>query len=1035
MTITELSLRKKTVTLVLLILLILGGLYSYFTLPQAEDPGFTVRAAQVITLYPGASPERVRDTVTIPLEDAIGELGELEHVTSRSQEGVSIITATVAFEYGDLEAIWDKLADAVDAVREDLPEGALTPRIEDDYGDVFSILLSLTGEGYSLSELDSIAREVRRKLMGLSEVSRVDIYGVPDREVLVSYQRETLEALGLTPYHLATAVQKTNVIRPAGTITPGREDISLEAEGSYTSLAGLEETLVPLPGTSESVPLRDLAAISLETEDPVKSLVRQEGREAVVLAVNMKEGGRITVMGDQVRELTDRLARQYPLGVDFDFMIFQPELVSGLIDQFTFNVIQSILVVMAVMILASGFRSGMVVASLVPGTMIGSLLIMNMAGIGINQMSLASLIIVLGMLVDSGIVMVESMQLEIQGGKTPFRAAVDASRELRLPLLTSALTTSASFLPIAMAQNPAGEYTRPLFYVVTIALVLAWVLTITLIPFLGFLFLKRPGDFPENIRKNRSPRETPAALERAKVRYLGILTAVLRRRGIMIGLLVLALIVYLGVFRRIPVSFFPPTTYPYFTMEISLPRGTSIAATAALADQVDACLAEDLEGQVAFFGSFIGGGVPRFRLNIAPQDSRPEYAFYIVRLQQGASPAEIFRALRALVPEIEADAELKLSPFTYGPGFNAPVEIRISGTDREALYVLAEEAKNLLADQEGILNIRDDWGPRRKILSVEMDESSARRYGITHQDVAVSLQAASRGLSVSEYRGEETSLSIILKDSAAGYASMGDLESLNVYSETTGASVPLRQVARISLDWQPALIIQRDGVETITVQADVAEGVNAISAAREAGRILENRPAGLPRGFSVDVGGTSEGSAQANRAILEKAPIALFIIIMLLVVQFNSVRKSLIILVTVPFGFIGVVFGLWVTGSTFSFMSLLGLVSLSGVVVNDAIILLERVELEIREGADSLTALYRAALRKFRPILLTSVTTIAGLIPLMIFGGPLWLPMASALVFGLAFATVLTLGAVPALYAILFKVDRPEVPGNYKELL
>lgn len=1028
MDITTFALSKKTITLVLLVLILLSGLYSYFTLPQSEDPGFTVRTAQVITVYPGASPERVRDTVTIPLEDAIGELGELDVMTSSSREGVSIITVNIAFENKDLQAVWKKLSDAVDSVRDDLPDGVESPRVEDDYGDVFSILLAVTGEGYSAGEMKDVAEDVRRELMGISEVSRVNLYGLPDEEVLVSYDRHRLQSLGLTPYSLAGAIQKTNVIKPAGSLRIGIEDITLESSGNFTSLEYLEETLIPLPGAGEVVPLRDIADISVQTEDPLRTIVRQNGETAVALAINMKEGGRITVMGDQVREVVDRLSAQYPVGIDFSYMIFQPELVSGLISQFTFNVIQSVIVVMLVMILAAGLRSGMVVASLVPSTMIGSLFIMNLAGIGINQMSLASLIIVLGMLVDSGIVIIETIQLDIDNGKKPFEAAVDASRELRIPLLTSALTTSASFLPIAMAQNPAGEYTRPLFFVVTIALLLAWVFTITLIPFLAVRFL--PAGRKKKLEKDSG------FFYKGRIWYVKRLSIFLKRRVLMVGLLFLGLIGSLFLFRQIPVSFFPTTVYPYFTMEISLPRGTSISETSAVASKFDSYMVTELEGDISTHGTFIGGGVPRFRLNIAPQDSRPEFAFFLAEVRDEKNMENIFEKLRLFAAETSPDAEVKLSRFTYGPGFNSPVEIRLSGKDRDQLYALVNRVKDDLLEKEGILNVKDDWGLKRKTLNVDVMESSARQFGITNQDVAVSLQAASVGLPVSRYRGGDREIPILLKDGSGDQTSVEELQALAVYSEATGKSVPLSQVAQINLQWQPSMIMQRDGRETITIQADVYPGINPISIAREMEALLKDQSAGWPSGYGYEMGGTSEGSQDANKAIIKQVPIALFIIIMLLVLQFNSIRKSLIILITIPFGFIGVVFGLWVTGSSFSFMSLLGLVSLSGVVVNDAIILLEKIDLEIMgAGTAPLLAIYRAANRKFRPIILTSVTTIMGLVPLLIFGGPLWLPMASALIFGLAFATILTLGLIPALYSILYRIPSDEKTPSINEVL
>lgn len=1034
MDITRAALSKKTVTVVTVILLMVGGIISYFTLPQAEDPGFTIRIAQVVTIYPGASPERVRDLVTRPLENSISELSEVSILTSTSRQGISSIGVEVAFEHSDLDPIWNELSDLVDDVVDDLPDGIIGPRIEDDFADVFSVLMTITAEGYAIDEIGTIADEVRREVLQLPDVARVDVYGVPDREVIVGYDQARIQNLGLTPYAIANSIQRTNVVRPSGSLNVGPEEIAVEASGNFPTLEALGETLIPLPATGQLIPLRDFSEIRLQSEDPAQSIIRFNGERAAVLAINMKDDGRITVLGDDIQRLARELEPRYPVGVEFDFVAFQPEIVSNLVSDFTSNVVQAVLVVVAVMFLAAGLRSGLVVAALIPAAMIGSLLLMNIVGLTINQMSLAALIIVLGMLVDSAIVFNETVALELEHGLEPDEAAIRVAKELRVPLLTSALTTAAAFLPIALAQNNAGEYTRPLFYVVTITLLLSWAFTITLIPLLAAKLL--PKYVAKRQKKAAERGDSTNALDNPLNRvYSRVLAWMLRYRAVTLLAIVAILLGALRLFLLVPVSFFPETTYPLFTMDIALPRGTAIEETELLADDIEALLDGELGDSIEYHGAFIGGDVPRYRLNVSPQDSRPEYVFVLARATDVGALDTVFSRTREFVADSYPDASLQLRTFSYGPASSAAVEVRIAGNDRDLLYASVAQVKDQLAATDGLINIRDNWGLRNKLLDVRVNEASARRFGVTHQDVATSLQVASVGLEISEYRGEEEAIPIILRDGGARRTSVEELQSTTVYSEASGLSVPLRQVADIELLWQPSVINQRDGLETIIVQADALGGTNPIEVAEELRPWLDELAQGWPIGFSYEFGGELEGSGQANAAIVAQVPLALFLIAFLLVLQFNSLRIPAIILFTIPFGFIGVVIGLFVLGSSFSFMALLGLVSLSGVVLNDAIVLLEKIQHEEAEGKTTIVAICRAAIRKIRPIFLTSVTTITGLIPLLLFGGPLWEPLAAALMFGLAFATVLTLGLIPVLYSMLFRAGRPQGAPAMEELV
>jgi multidrug efflux pump subunit AcrB len=733
----------------------------------------------------------------------------------------------------------------------------------------------------------------------------------------------------------------------------------------------------------------------------------------------MRKGGNVLDLGSEVAAAIQRLESLYPIGIEFSLLADQPGRVEKKVSDFAGNLLQAVGIVLLVMLITLGLRTGLIVASLIPAAMLMTLLVMSFLGVGLDQMSLAALIIALGMLIDNAIVMSESIMVQMEAGKTAFQAAVDSGSELRVPLLTSSLTTAAAFLPIYLAKSNAGEYTGVIFTVVTITLLSSWVLSLTMTPLLCVSFLRaspKTEDDPFNTRFYRS--------------YRGLLMAALRWRWMVLAIAVGVFALAIFTLRFVPVLFFPKADRTFFSAELELPLGTDIQATETMVDEVEEFIREELlagperpEG-VTHWASFIGGGEPRYILTFSPDEPKPSYTYMLLNTTSYPIVTSMIDELERFCQSHFPDIIATVQPSDLGPPVEKPIQVRISGRDPKTLFGLADQVKAKLRSIDGTRNIDDDWGRRTKKLLVQVNGARARRAGVTNRDVAVSLQSILSGIETTQLREEEDLIPVTLRSVAADRQDIGKLETLNVYSQTTGQSVSLKQVADIQVAWEPSKILRRDRLKTVTIESALVPGLTANAVNQQLVPWLEEQSRGWPAGYWFELGGEIETSGKSNDSIMAELPAAGMAIILLLVGQFNSFRRPLIILMTIPLGVIGVIFGLLLTGSYFGFMTLLGIVSLAGIVINNAIVLLDRIRIEIDEnGHTPQRAIIEAGQRRLRPILLTTVTTLGGLLPLWFGGGPMWEPMAITIIFGLMVSTLLTLGVVPLLYSVMFRVS------------
>ncbi len=1006
-------------------LLLLGvlflGLTTFLNMPRSESPPFIIRNATIVTYMTGASPERVERLVTSAVESTVREMPEVSFVAGTSMTGVSVVTIAVQERYTNLEPIWTDLRRRVGDVSKRLPAEASTPEVNTNLGDVYEVSYTMVGEGFTPVEMYSVAKEMRDAFLEIRDVAQVKIVGAQDERVFVEYDNATLAKLGLSPLALQSMLGAQNITMPGGQLYTDQETILIEPTGSFESVDEIRDTMLRIGDREELVTLGDIATVRRGTLEPARALVFANGEPCLTLSVSMRAGGNILEMDAELAKVRRRLLEDYPIGIELEQIVAVPEQVDETIQGFVSNLLQSVTIVLLVMLAFLGIRTGVIVVTLVPTTMLLTITLMGLLDIGLDQVSLAALIIALGMLVDNAIVIAESVLVRMEEGATARRAAIESAAELRVPLLVSSLTTSAAFLPIYLAESAVGEFTSSLFKVVSLALLSSWLLSMTMIPMFCVLFMKA----------GRTPKEEVGEPTGLLGAYRVILSASLRRRWVTLLLTGAAFVGAMSLFGALPKIFFPNSAATYFTVHVEMPTGTPIERTAEVAARIDAFVTRELRtqetGRVVSWGTFVGESLPAWGLGQGGGVASPDHAMLMINVDTPEFQQEAIRRLDRWGAENLPDARLMISGATNGPGGGTPVAVRVTGRNLDDIFTVVGEVSEQLRSIEGTSNVRNDWGLASKKLLIVVDQERARRAGITSQDVAISLQTNFTGLTVTEYREGDDAIPVTMRSDASGREDLGKLETLEIQAQQSGRAVPLLQIARVQLDFEFTTRLRRDGVPKVAVFSELDPGYTANSVTTQLVPWLDSKREGWPSGVTIEVGGENESSADANESIVEKLPFAALLILVLLVSQFNSMRRAGIILMTIPLAMIGVVPGLLVFGQSFGFMTLLGIISLAGIVINNAIVLIDRIDIEIRVHQKlPWNALLDAGTARLRPIVLTTITTVCGMIPLYLGGGALWESMAMAIIAGLIVSTVLTLVVVPTLYAIFFGVRRPD---------
>lgn len=1013
MNLSEFAYRNQTLVFVGVTLLMGYGVYSYLTLPAQEDPEIVVREAVITTRYPGMSAERVERLITKQLEEAIREVPELEEVRSISMPGVSIIHAEVYDRYFNLDQIWDDLRKKVERARSNLPAGTGAPDVNDDFGDVAVVTAALRSEQSEFGDLYDRAKYVRDALYAVPGTKRVDILGQREERIYVETSTSKLAELGLSPTAISNALAERNTIRPGGELDTGEREFVIEPSGNFEHLDELRETLVPVPATGELIPVGDLATITRGYLDPPSRTAYFNGQPAIVFSIAMLEGFRALDYCDEVIAKLERLETTLPIGYEIDVITNQAEQVANAVFGVTVNVLQTLAIVLVVVLLFLGVRTGLIVGAIVPVVMLISLAVMGFWGIALERMSLATLVIALGLLVDNGIVIAEDFKKRLEEGQSRDQALREGSRELALPLLSSTLTTVLVFLPLMLAPHVSGEYTRSISLVILIALLTSWLAAMLVTPVLCHRYLADPKVDGEDTSKDELSNRLFAWLN---LHYEHALRGVLRFKRLFMGTMGAGLVLAIAGIALAPKKFFPDSDRAQVLVYVDLPAEASSHAT----DQTIRAMTEVLTDRSRFphlgdVAGYAGFGGPRFVLSLTPTDPAPNTGFIVVNVDAlehvDAAVHDIDQALLEAFPE----TSVRVKSMFLGPSDSRVIEVQVVGPDPSVLYSSAEMIKDRLKSIPNTVDVRSDWENRVAKLRVEVDQQRARRAGLTSTDVAATMERFFSGRAVSEYRENDDTFPIVSRALPSERQDFDSLFAASVFSSTTNVSVPVSQVAEVKLVNEYSRIAREDLSRTVTVEARNTK-VAAEDMVPTLQPLVDELNATLPAGHHARFAGIVPDSAEGKAALASNFPLCLAIMVILLIAQFKGLKRPSIVLLTMPLVLIGAAVGLYAMQANFGFMVILGLLSLAGIIVNNGIVLIDRIDIERREGKPLDEAIVSASVRRFRPIVMTTITTILGFLPLIVFRDVLFYEMASAMAFGLVVGTVLTLGVVPVLY-------------------
>tara|TARA_A100000171_G_C2139703_1_gene153887 strand:+ start:3450 stop:6479 length:3030 start_codon:yes stop_codon:yes gene_type:complete len=1005
--------------MILAVLLVFGGV-SYFTLPAREDPEITIREAIVTTSFPGLNPERVENLITKKLEREIRKIPEIKEIRSTSLTGESIIHVEIEDRYFDLDLIWQDLRNKITRIHPNLPEGTQPSFVNDEFGDVSVITLALTSDGFTIADMNDMAKHIRDTLYSVKGTKKIDVLGVQEERIFLEISNAKLARLVISPNELVSILQNQNIIRPGGSVDTGSKNFIIEPTGNFETLSDIEKTLISLPGSEEVIPLGDIVSLKKSYIDPPFQTAYYNGKPAIMFAISMLSGYNVLEFSPRMKARIDAVEETLPTGYQLDVATYQAEAVSKTVTGVSWNVLQTLLIVLVVVILFLGIRTGLIVGTIVPFVMLVTLALMNVFNISLERMSLSTLIIALGLLVDNGIVIAEDFKRRLEEGSSRDVAMKESGKELAIPLLVSSLTTILVFLPLMLAEHVAGEYTRSISLVILISLMTSWLMALCITPTLCYYFLKITP------LEKTTPEKIPLK-EKFFTVYRTFLVWSLRHRKLFLSLMTAAFIGSIALMTFVPKQFFPDSDRAQILLYVELPSDTSARTTNRRMKDIFTWLhKKERFPHVTSFTGYAGFGGPRFVLSLSPDDPADNKGFIALNIDDLDHVESTMKKLRKGFQQNFPDLFVRVTRMFLGPSDSSKLEVQVIGPDADILYDTAKNIKALFASIPHTTDIRTNWENRTTKILVEVNQQQARRAGVTSADIALTMQSYFDGMQVTKFRQKDEIIPIIMRADAEERFNLDRIRSMNVFSSARGTNVPLFQIATFSPMNQYARIERQDLFRTITIEAKnlnmTAEDLKMLVDPK-----LKKISETLPLNHSIAYDGVIKDSARAQKALAANVPLVIGIILVLLVFQFNSFRRPLIIVMTIPLAIIGASLGLILTGSFFGFMVTLGLYSLAGIIVNNAIVLIDRIDIERAFGKDPIEAIISACLLRLRPIVMTTVTTILGLMPLIISRDPLFYGMSNTMAFGLGIGTILTLGVVPVLYAVLFRINKDKI--------
>ncbi|MFC3676449.1 efflux RND transporter permease subunit [Ferrovibrio xuzhouensis] len=1008
------ALRHQSLIGFLMVILLAAGALSYMKLGRAEDPDFTFKIMIVRANWPGATAREVEQQVTDKIEKKLQETPFLNYVMSYSKPAESTVYVVLRDDTPPKQVpdIWYQVRKKVSDIRQTLPQGTQGPFFNDEFGDTFGTIYAFTADGFTHRELKDYVEDVREEVLRIKNVGKADLLGVQPEKIFIEFSNKKLANLGVTPQQIIDVIQAQNAQTASGVVQTSSDAIATRVSGEIKTARGLAELSIQANG--RLLRLGDLADIRRDYADPPAPRFRFNGQEGIGLAISMAKGGNMIDLGTELQATMTRLKADMPIGFEMQQVANQPEVVQRSISEFMRVLLEAVVIVLGVSFLSLGLRSGVVVMLCIPLVLAITFTCMEIFGIDFHRISLGALIISLGLLVDDAIIAVEMMQVKMEQGLDRFRAASFAYTSTAFPMLTGTLITAAGFVPVGFAKSSAGEYTFSIFAVVTIALLVSWVVAVIFTPFIGYRLLPTPKaghGHGEDIYK------------RGLYRYVRpVVTWCVRHRYIVIVVTVGIFLASGFAFKFVQQQFFPSSNRPELLVDLRLPQGASIAATQQEALKLEAILKADPD--VVSYTTYVGAGAPRFYLPLNVELPNNNFAQVVV-LTKGDVEREAVRA--RLIKDFQDGFTLlrgRVNRLENGPPVGFPVQFRVYGDDPMVVRDIAFQVADVMRTNPNARDVNLDWNELSKSVRLDVDQAKARLLGISSQDLATTLNSIVSGITVTQYREGRELIDVVARAVPEERLSLNGIKDLNVAGADSTKPVPLSQVAEVHYGQEEGIIWRRDRQPVIIARADIVDGIQAPVVSMQIEPKLDALRAKLPPGYRIVMGGAIEESAKANKSIGAVVPVMIAIMVTLLMIQLQSVQRMILVLLTAPLGLIGVTVGLLFFNVPFGFVAMLGAIALAGMIMRNSVILVDQIDQDIAAGHEPWDAVIDATIRRFRPITLTALAAILGMIPLS--HSDFWGPMAYTIIGGLLVATLLTILFLPALYAAWFRVRPPQ---------
>ncbi|AWL17580.1 efflux RND transporter permease subunit [Acinetobacter nosocomialis] len=1034
---SEWALNNKGIVLYFMLLLAIIGAISYSKLSQSEDPPFTFKVMVVKTFWPGATAKEVSTLVTDRIEKELMTTGQYEKIMAYSRPGESMVTfvAKDSLTSAQIPDVWYNVRKKVNDIRTELPSGVQGPFFNDEFGDTFGNIYVLTGKDFDYALLKEYADRLQLQLQRVKDVSKVELIGLQDQKIWIEISNTKAVQLGIPLSAIQEALQKQNSMASAGFFETGTDRIQIRVSGHLNSVDEIKK--IPLLVGNKTIQLGDVADVYRGFSQPAQPRMRFMGENGIGLAVSMRKGGDIIALGKNLESEFAQLQKTLPLGMKLQKVSDQPVAVQRSIHEFVKVLAEAIIIVLLVSFFSLGFRTGLVVAFSIPLVLAMTFAGMNVFDVGLHKISLGALILALGLLVDDAIIAVEMMAIKMEQGYSRIKAAGFAWKTTAFPMLTGTLITAAGFLPIATAQSSTGEYTRSIFQVVTIALLVSWVAAVLFVPYLGEKllpdFTKTGHQAPWYVRlwARLTKKPQPQTIEISQdhhydpyqssfyLRFRKMVEFCVTYRKTVIATTVGIFVLSVLMFKMVPQQFFPPSNRTEILVDLKLEEGASLTATEQAVKKVEQFLSK--QKGIDNYVAYVGTGSPRFYLPLDQQLPQASFAQFVVLATSLDDRDEIRRSLETQIKQLLPQVRTRVSLLENGPPVGYPLQYRVSGEDLNLVRKEAQQVAKVIGENPNTTNVHLDWGEPSKIIAIQIDQDRARQMGVSSVDLANFLNASITGSAIEQYREKRELIEIRLRGDQAERVEVASLASLAVPT-ANGTTVPLAQIAKIEYKFEDGLIWHRNRLPTITVRADIRTKLQPATVVGELAESMDKLRAELPSGYLIEVGGTVEESARGQSSVNAGMPLFLAVVMTLLMIQLKSLSRATIVFLTAPLGLIGVVLFLLLFNKPFGFVAMLGTIALSGMIMRNSLILIDQIEQDRQAGHPTWEAIIDATVRRFRPIILTALAAVLAMIPLSrsIFFGP----MAVAIMGGLIVATLLTLFFLPALYAAWFKVKK-----------